>query len=73
MDIGLQGNISMAQHAGRLLNETERIASNFELDGQEIMLLTDIDSDMFTDIISLDKTRKKVIVHLFDSATSNYT
>lgn len=36
------------------------------------MQLTDIDADMFTDIISLDKTRKKIMIHLFDSANSNY-
>jgi hypothetical protein len=46
--------------------------ADFDLDGQAIMQLTDIDADMFTDIISLDKTRKKIIVHLFDSANSNY-
>ena len=34
--------------------------------------ITDIDADMFTDIISIDKTRKMVIIHLFDSTNNNY-
>ena len=28
---------------------------------------------MFTDIIATDKSRKKIIIHIFDSTSSNYT
>lgn len=70
VDIGLQGNFTdRLKNMRRQLNQS---IADFDLDGQAIMQLTDIDADMFTDIIALDKTRKKIIIHLFDSANSNY-
>ena len=37
------------------------------------MLFADINADMFSDIITVDSTRKTLIVHIFDPLTSNYT
>ena len=37
------------------------------------MEFADINNDMFTDIITVDKTRKNILIHIFDPLTSNYT
>jgi len=37
------------------------------------MQFADINADMFTDIITVDKSRTRLIIHFFDSTTSNYT
>ena len=37
------------------------------------MLFADINADMFSDVITVDETRKKLIIHIFDPLTSNYT
>jgi hypothetical protein len=37
------------------------------------MLFADINADMFSDIITVDETRKSLYVHIFDPLTSNYT
>jgi hypothetical protein len=34
---------------------------------------SDITSDMFTDIITVDKSGKIIIIHIFDSMSSNYS
>lgn len=44
-----------------------------DLRGQYIVQFSDITSDMFTDIITVDKTGKNVIIHIFDSMSSNYS
>ena len=44
-----------------------------ELAGQQIMQFADINADMFTDIIAIDKDKRKVIIHIFDPSSSNYT
>jgi len=51
----------------------EEKKENLNLDGQEIMLFADINADMFSDIITVDSSRKIIIVHIFDPITSNYT
>ena len=44
-----------------------------DLKGQYIVQFSDITSDMFTDIITVDKTGKIIIIHVFDSMSSNYS
>ena len=42
------------------------------LEDQKLMQFADINSDMFTDIITVDKNFKTIIIHIFDSATNNF-
>lgn len=44
-----------------------------DLQGQYLVQFADITSDMFTDIITVDKTGKNIIIHIFDSMSSNYS
>ena len=44
-----------------------------ELQNQILMQFSDINSDMFTDIIAVDGERQTIIMHVFDAATNNYT
>lgn len=37
------------------------------------MQFADINADMFTDIITVDRSRQRLIIHIFDATTSNYT
>ena len=37
------------------------------------MGIADINSDMYGDIITIDKSRKNIIFHIFDPVTSNFT
>ena len=62
VDVGLLGS-------GLYKNGDQEI----DLKGQNIMQFADVNADMFTDIISVDKSRKYVIIHFFDPITSNYT
>jgi hypothetical protein len=67
VDIGLQGDLS---------KDKKDAKANFaalELDGQELMQFADINADMFTDIITVDKSRQRLIIHIFDATASNYT
>lgn len=62
VDVGLLGS-------GLYKNGDQEI----DLKGQNIMQFADVNADMFTDIIAVDKSRKYVIIHFFDPITSNYT
>ena len=44
-----------------------------ELENQILMQFSDLNSDMFTDIIAVDGERQTIIIHIFDAATNNYT
>ena len=44
-----------------------------DLKGQILVQFADITSDMFTDIITVDKTGKNIIIHIFDAMSSNYS
>jgi len=44
-----------------------------DLKGQNLMQFADINSDMFTDIITVDKSRQNVVIHIFDAVSSNYS
>lgn len=47
--------------------------ASIDLQEQELMQFADINADMFTDIITVDKSRQRLIIHIFDATTSNYT
>lgn len=57
VDIGLQ-----SQALGKGLPN----GANVDLKGQELMQFADVNADMFTDIITIDKARTSVIIHIFD-------
>lgn len=43
------------------------------LENQKLMQFADINSDMFTDILTVDKDFKTIIIHIFDSVTNNFS
>ena len=42
------------------------------LENQKLMQFADINSDMFTDIITVDKDRTTIIIHIFDSFNNKF-
>ena len=53
------------------MNSTQ--AAKIDLTDQELMGVADVNSDMYGDIITLDKTRKNIVIHIFDPISSNFT
>jgi hypothetical protein len=47
--------------------------SKIDLSNQNLMGVADINSDMYGDIITLDKSRKNILFHIFDPVSSNFT
>lgn len=64
VDIGLQ-----SQATGK---PQPNAAASIDLKGQELMQFADVNADMFTDIITVDKARTSVIIHIFDTTSSKY-
>ena len=46
--------------------------SGANLEDQKLMQFADINSDMFTDIITVDKDRQTIIIHIFDSFNNKF-
>jgi len=44
-----------------------------DLQGQYLVQFADVTSDMFTDIITVDKSGRNIIMHIFDALSSNYS
>lgn len=72
VDIGLNEAIKL-DGWNASMPESQKQVPLPDLHGQYIVQFSDITSDMFTDIITVDKSGKIIIIHIFDSLSSNYS
>ena len=73
MNIGLNEVHQHDDYKNISMPESQKEVPLPDLKGQYIVQFSDITSDMFTDIITVDKSGKIIIIHIFDSMSSNYS